>query len=159
MDFKNKCNVGYAFINFLSPLAIVTFAQARVGTTWNIFASEKVCDVSYANIQGKAALVEKFRNSCVMDEQEAFRPHIYHSHGPMKGEQEPFPAPNNLTRKARSTQAAQQIGLFPPLSPDARANASTKEKHGYNSVFGHVVRSLTPKREAPKFGGSPLARF
>jgi hypothetical protein len=26
MDFKNRCNVGYAFINFIDPKSAVTFA-------------------------------------------------------------------------------------------------------------------------------------
>ena len=29
IDFKNKCNVGYAFINFVKPISIVAFYQVR----------------------------------------------------------------------------------------------------------------------------------
>jgi hypothetical protein len=66
--------VGYAFVNFTSTRALLKFYQARVGTRWNLFSSEKVLQVStsplhltyrpqvcYANIQGKVALVNKFR--------------------------------------------------------------------------------------------------
>ncbi|WBW73830.1 RNA-binding protein involved in meiosis Mei2 [Schizosaccharomyces osmophilus] len=116
IDFVNKCNVGYAFINFIDPEAIVTFGKARVGTQWNVFHSEKICDISYANIQGKERLIEKFRNSCVMDENPAYRPKIFVSHGPNRGMEEPFPAPNNARRKLRSIASAQQIGLFPPTA-------------------------------------------
>ncbi len=67
--------VGYAFVNFTSTRALLKFYQARVGTRWNLFSSEKVLQVStsplrlayppqvcYANIQGKVALVNKFRS-------------------------------------------------------------------------------------------------
>ncbi|KAK9463354.1 RNA recognition motif 2-domain-containing protein [Lipomyces oligophaga] len=116
IDFLNKCNVGYAFISFTSPDAIIVFAKARAGTKWNRFNSEKICDISYANIQGKECLIEKFRNSSVMDQDEAYRPKIYYSDGPRKGEEEEFPPPNNLNRKLRSIASIQQIGLFPPGS-------------------------------------------
>ncbi|KAK9478873.1 RNA recognition motif 2-domain-containing protein [Lipomyces japonicus] len=119
IDFLNKCNVGYAFISFTSPEAIITFAKARAGTKWNRFNSEKICDISYANIQGKECLIEKFRNSSVMDQDAAYRPKIYYSDGPLKGHEEEFPPPNNMNRKLRSLASIQQIGLFPPGSNSA----------------------------------------
>ena len=63
MDFKNRCNVGYAFINFVAPRHIVSFAQRVCGKKWTRFNSDKICSLSYANIQGRHALIEKFRNS------------------------------------------------------------------------------------------------
>ncbi|KAG2218291.1 hypothetical protein INT45_000973 [Circinella minor] len=88
IDFQNKCNVGYAFINFVDVNSVITFARERVGKRWNRFNSEKRCSISYANIQGKQALIEKFQNSTVMDEEESYRPKIYYSSGPQKGEEE-----------------------------------------------------------------------
>lgn len=49
IDFANNCNVGYAFINFIDPMAIVAFAQMRAGRKWNVFQSEKVAEISYAS--------------------------------------------------------------------------------------------------------------
>lgn len=63
MDFKNKCNVGYAFINFIEPTSIISFARRVLGKRWPRFNSDKICHLSYARIQGKLALVEKFRHS------------------------------------------------------------------------------------------------
>lgn len=77
MDFKNKCNVGYAFINFLNPLDILSFAQRMLGKRWPKFNSEKVCALAYARIQGKSALVDKFRNSRVMQEPPSYRPKVF----------------------------------------------------------------------------------
>ncbi|KAI5820212.1 RNA recognition motif 2, partial [Pyronema omphalodes] len=74
IDFRNICNVGYAFINFLDVISnVLQFVKAKSGTRWNKFNSEKVLDVTYANIQGIDQLVEKFRNSSVMDQDPAYR--------------------------------------------------------------------------------------
>ncbi|KAF8249440.1 hypothetical protein K440DRAFT_660214 [Wilcoxina mikolae CBS 423.85] len=105
IDFRNICNVGYAFINFLD------FVKTKSGTRWNKFNSEKVLDVTYASID---QLVEKFRNSSVMDQDPAYRPKLFYSSGPLAGTEMEFPAANNILKKCRSISAAQQIGLFAP---------------------------------------------
>ncbi|KAI5854811.1 RNA recognition motif 2-domain-containing protein [Tricharina praecox] len=121
IDFRNICNVGYAFINFLDPLDIIDFVKEKSGTRWNKFNSEKVLDVTYANIQGIDQLVEKFRNSSVMDQDPAYRPKLFHSAGPMAGQEMTFPPANNILKKCRSVSAAQQIGLFAPkLQPGSK---------------------------------------
>jgi len=61
----------------------------------NRFHSDKICDISYANIQGKECLIEKFRNSCVMDEDPSYRPKIFHSSGPLMGQEQEFGSPQN----------------------------------------------------------------
>ncbi|KAJ5246936.1 meiosis protein MEI2 [Penicillium chermesinum] len=68
MDFEENQNVGYAFVNFLSPEDIIPFATAREGKHWPGYnrPSEKIAEISYATSQGRASLVEKFRNSPVM---------------------------------------------------------------------------------------------
>ncbi|TEB38398.1 hypothetical protein FA13DRAFT_747032 [Coprinellus micaceus] len=103
MDFQNGCNVGYAFVNFIETQDLLKFATTRLGEKWNMFSSEKVLQMSYANYQGKEALVEKFKNSCIMDEREAWRPKIFYSFGPNQGLPEPFPAPTHIRRKERSS--------------------------------------------------------
>eukprot|EP00262_Sarcandra_glabra_P006435 TRINITY_DN1874_c0_g1_i1.p1 TRINITY_DN1874_c0_g1~~TRINITY_DN1874_c0_g1_i1.p1 ORF type:complete len:879 (-),score=189.07 TRINITY_DN1874_c0_g1_i1:587-3223(-) len=99
IDFKNKCNVGYAFINMTSPSQIIPFYQAFNGKKWEKFNSEKVASLAYARIQGKAALVTHFQNSSLMNEDKRCRPILFHSEGPEAGVQivqEPFP-PNNAS--------------------------------------------------------------
>ncbi|KAJ7960672.1 Protein MEI2-like [Quillaja saponaria] len=73
IDFKNKCNVGYAFINMVSPSHIVPFYKAFNGKKWEKFNSEKVASLAYARIQGKAALVTHFQNSSLMNEDKRCR--------------------------------------------------------------------------------------
>jgi hypothetical protein len=88
---------------FLSPFVFHCFSSFSFRTDMypkcfagvdsrNRFHSDKICDISYANIQGKECLIEKFRNSCVMDEDPSYRPKIFHSTGALMGqEQESVP--------------------------------------------------------------------
>ncbi|KAJ9135921.1 hypothetical protein P3X46_033042 [Hevea brasiliensis] len=87
IDFKNKCNVGYAFINMLSPSHIIPFYEAFNGKKWEKFNSEKVASLAYARIQGKAALVNHFQNSSLMNEDKRCRPILFHSEGQEAGDQ------------------------------------------------------------------------
>ena len=41
IDFRNKCNLGYAFLNFTSPLHIVDFVVEFAGKRWDRYNSEK----------------------------------------------------------------------------------------------------------------------
>ncbi|CAD8097975.1 unnamed protein product [Paramecium sonneborni] len=43
IDFKNKCNMGYAFINFIHPHYIVQFYKEFHDNGWPHFNSEKIC--------------------------------------------------------------------------------------------------------------------
>ncbi|XP_022739842.1 protein MEI2-like 2 [Durio zibethinus] len=94
IDFKNKCNVGYAFINMISPSHIISFHQAFNGKKWEKFNSEKVASLAYARIQGKAALVAHFQNSSLMNEDKRCRPILFHSEGQETGDQEHFLSSN-----------------------------------------------------------------
>lgn len=49
IDFANKCNVGYAFINFATPEDIIPFAMARQNRYWGIYGSPKCAQISYAS--------------------------------------------------------------------------------------------------------------
>ncbi|XP_033148304.1 protein MEI2-like 2 isoform X4 [Brassica rapa] len=62
IEFKNKCNMGYAFVNMVSPLHIVPFQQTFNGKVWENFNSGKVASLAYAEIQGKSALASYMQN-------------------------------------------------------------------------------------------------
>ncbi|KAL3701746.1 hypothetical protein R1sor_019768 [Riccia sorocarpa] len=71
IDFKNRCNLGYAFVNFTSVPATIRLYEAFHSKQWEAFNSRKICQVTYARVQGRAALEEHFRNSrfaCDTDE-------------------------------------------------------------------------------------------
>ncbi|KAG2262841.1 hypothetical protein Bca52824_069920 [Brassica carinata] len=96
IDFKNKCNVGYAFINLTEPENIVPFYKAFNGKKWEKFNSEKVAYLAYGRIQGKSALIAHFQNSSLMNEDKRCRPILFHTAGPNAGDQEPFPMGTNI---------------------------------------------------------------
>ena len=47
IDFKNRCNVGYAFINMVKPTYIVPFFEKFHEKKWEKFNSEKVKQVLF----------------------------------------------------------------------------------------------------------------
>ncbi|XP_047327757.1 protein MEI2-like 5 isoform X2 [Impatiens glandulifera] len=63
IDLKNKCNMGYAFINMISLSHVIFFYEAFNGKNWENFNSEKIASIAYARIQGKAELISYFQNS------------------------------------------------------------------------------------------------
>lgn len=105
IDFKNKCNVGYAFINMTEPSLIVPFYNAFNGKKWEKFNSEKVASLAYARIQGKSALIAHFQNSSLMNEDKRCRPILFHTDGPNAGDQVPFPMGVNMRPRSSKNRA------------------------------------------------------
>ncbi|KAL7434463.1 hypothetical protein ACHAXH_007243 [Discostella pseudostelligera] len=88
IDFKNKCNRGYAFVNFVNYKDIIPFVSEYNHRGWKRFNSDKICDITYARIQGKAAMWKRFENSALMAKDDEFRPKVFVSHGEKKGQVE-----------------------------------------------------------------------
>jgi hypothetical protein len=63
IDFKNNCNKGYAFINMIDPKSILSLHMNFNGHRWKHFKSEKVCAITYARIQGKQHMIDRFQVS------------------------------------------------------------------------------------------------
>lgn len=76
IDFQNKCNVGYAFINFISPLYILSFYERFNAKKWEKFNSEKICQLTFARLQGKEELIHHFQSSSVIKQDKNVRPLI-----------------------------------------------------------------------------------
>ena len=66
----------------------MAFYEEFNGKRWDQFNSEKVCEVSYARIQGKGALLAHFEHSSLMHEDEMMQPVVFTSDG--SGRREPF---------------------------------------------------------------------
>ena len=92
IDFKNRCNRGYAFINFVNYKDIVSFHVQYNNKQWRVFNSDKVCAITYARIQGKAAMLKRFEHSALLDKNDEYRPLVFVSHGVDKGKRENFPS-------------------------------------------------------------------
>ena len=77
IDYVNKCNLGFAFINFVEPLHIILFYELYKGKKWKKFNSEKICELLYAKFQGKKQLISHFEKGKVLSfESEDKRPLI-----------------------------------------------------------------------------------
>ncbi|XP_078169305.1 protein terminal ear1 homolog [Carex rostrata] len=61
IDFRTKSNVGYGFVNFTSPQAATRLYKALHKQPWEFFNSRKICEVTYAKLQGLEALNKHFK--------------------------------------------------------------------------------------------------
>eukprot|EP00981_Chlorochromonas_danica_P006008 scaffold1244_cov162-Ochromonas_danica.AAC.44 len=105
IDFKNRCNVGYCFINFLDPKFIVPFVEEFEGQRWKSFNSEKICAITFARIQGRGAMIARFQNSSLLEKDEEYKPLLFFSSGPDQGKPEAFPS------KRTSSHSSEQSGI------------------------------------------------
>ncbi|CAJ1974637.1 unnamed protein product [Sphenostylis stenocarpa] len=134
IDFKNKCNVGYAFINMIDPGQIIPFHKAFNGKKWEKFNSEKVAVLAYARIQGKAALIAHFQNSSLMNEDKRCRPILFHTDGPNAGDPEPFPLGNNIRvrpgkSRANGSEENRSQGIPSSLASGEEYGSSSSSKN------------------------------
>lgn len=128
IDFKNKCNVGYCFINFLEVGYILPFVKDFNGQRWKSFNSEKVCVITFARIQGKTAMISRFQNSSLLEKDDEYQPLLFHSSGPDRGKQEHFP----LNRANR--QQPQQMTLAQARVSHNTSPSGTNGSDLYSSV-------------------------
>jgi RNA recognition motif 2 len=102
IDFKNRCNRGYAFINFVDHKDILAFHRRYYGKHWRTFNSDKICDITYARIQGKDAMLKRFENSALMEKDDEYKPLVFASAGSAKGTRLPFPDPSQHNNHGRA---------------------------------------------------------
>ena len=63
IDFRNRCGLGYAFVNFLSHGDAVKAYKYFHQRRWDEFNSKKVCEITYGRVQGRDALVQHFKSA------------------------------------------------------------------------------------------------
>merc|ERR1719401_2724535 len=109
IDFNSKCNVGYAFINFRSPQICTQFTAEFHGakTTAKLpgFSSAKICEVSYARVQGRDANMDNLRDEKFIEkltEKPEWQPLFLDD----KGKEIPFAKTLGVTGKKRNSRAA-----------------------------------------------------
>ena len=66
IDYINKCNLGFAFINFVEPFHIILFYELYRGKKWKKFNSDKKCELLYAKFQGRKELISHFEKGKVL---------------------------------------------------------------------------------------------
>ncbi|KAJ8618894.1 hypothetical protein MRB53_015080 [Persea americana] len=74
IDFKHRLNLGYAFVNFTTARAANMLYKAMNKSNWDSFGSKKICEITYASIQGKEALEGHFRKKNFKCDSEAYLP-------------------------------------------------------------------------------------
>ncbi|KAK1377391.1 Terminal ear1 [Heracleum sosnowskyi] len=77
IDFVNKCNVGYGFVNMTSPEATLRLYNSFHRQNWEVFNSRKICQVTYARLQGVEALKEHFKTSKFPCAAEEYMPVVF----------------------------------------------------------------------------------
>ncbi|KAK1403240.1 RRM domain-containing protein [Heracleum sosnowskyi] len=77
IDFVNKCNVGYGFVNMTSPEATLRLYKSFHLQNWEVFNSRKICQVTYARLQGVEALKEHFKSSKFPCDAEEYMPVVF----------------------------------------------------------------------------------
>ena len=155
IDFKNRCNVGYAFINFIDPKSIPSFYEEFDNKKWEKFNSEKVCRISYARIQGKQSMIEHFKNSSLMFEDPKCRPLIFHSDGSAVGKPEPFPIGPNVRPRSRKDSTGSSSNGSNGVVAGSAANAGMAVVASVASSIASSIPLSSPSPIAsPQHGGS-----
>ncbi|KAJ5415306.1 hypothetical protein N7465_004001 [Penicillium sp. CMV-2018d] len=160
MDFTHHCNVGYAFMNFGDAIDIVNLVHSRQGKTWPDCISEKRAEISYATLQGKEALVNKFRNSNVMTRPHEERPRLFHIDGPRAGLEAAFPGPNDASKLRRSVASTTQQGLYAPRNPTTpRTNRTRPQSQSFSQTPRGRGSIRTPRHSGGRsvHGPSPFS--
>ena len=135
IDFKNRCNVGYAFINMVSPDKVVTFHEAFAGNRWERFHSEKVASVTYARIQGKNAMIQHFANSSLLMEDKRCRPILFTADGTA----EAWPA-------GAAAAAHAHASTHPHMHSHMHAQAAMGQRGG-GAMHAHAASSSSHARD------------
>eukprot|EP00397_Hematodinium_sp_SG-2012_P019035 GEMP01019541.1.p1 GENE.GEMP01019541.1~~GEMP01019541.1.p1 ORF type:complete len:340 (+),score=60.03 GEMP01019541.1:20-1039(+) len=90
IDFRNRCNMGYAFVNFLDKETAYKFRSVMHRRKLPACHSNKICEIAYARVQGLEANVEHYRNSPINGVPvPAYRPKLFKN-----GVEYPFPPPD-----------------------------------------------------------------
>lgn len=115
IDFKNKCNVGYGFINFRSTIVCDKFVKDFHGVDVRKclpgLNSKKIVEVTPARVQGLTENVRRLRNSPVMNQlidHPEWMPLLFND----AGVEIPFPMPDQP---------------LPPVKPRGRRNEAASK--------------------------------
>jgi len=115
IDFKNKCNVGYGFVNFRTPELCREFVYGYDGVEVRkclpAFNSRKIAEVTPARVQGLENNVARLRNSPVMSQlldKPEWLPLLFDEHGV----QIPFPHPDQPPASVKPRAGRKDFATF-----------------------------------------------
>ncbi|OWM76285.1 hypothetical protein CDL15_Pgr009931 [Punica granatum] len=114
--------------------------EAFDGKKWEKFNSEKVASLAYARIQGKAALIARFRNSSLMNGDKRCRPILFDTEGPNAGDQVPFPMGVNVRARPGKSRTGNP--------EDNNQGNRSSLPNGEDSSHGHLDTSTGCAKES-----------
>ncbi|CAA3014922.1 terminal ear1 homolog [Olea europaea subsp. europaea] len=80
MDFRTKNNLGYAFVNLATPAAALRIKKILQNYNWGVVgtreSSKKICELTWARIQGRENLIRRFETSIFACDRLEFLPVI-----------------------------------------------------------------------------------
>ncbi|GAB2280551.1 hypothetical protein Dimus_015177 [Dionaea muscipula] len=123
IDFNNKCNVGYGFVNMTSPEATLRLYKAFHKQHWEVFNSRKICEVTYARVQGLEALKEHFKNSKFACETDEYLPVVFSP--PRDGRRNLSPPLPIVAHSTTTTTTRRQV-----TSPPAGSSSAVDQEEG-----------------------------
>ncbi|KAJ9146347.1 hypothetical protein P3X46_028626 [Hevea brasiliensis] len=108
MDFRNRANYGYAFVNFTSVVAASRFCKSFHKYKWEVSVNKKTCEISCAVIQGKEALKNQFKNSIFHCHTNGYLPVVL------------SPPRDGLVRSKPILVGRRGVGALPPIRADGQ---------------------------------------
>ncbi|XP_076927923.1 protein terminal ear1-like [Bidens hawaiensis] len=145
IDFVNKCNVGYGFVNMTSPEATWRLYKAFDRQNWEVFNSKKICQISYARVQGLEALKEHFKNSKFPDSPEEYMPVVFTPPRDGRTLTEPVPVVSVTSIATITSPSEAKVGcndLTCTISSDHNINNNSND----DSL---LVEDINQKAESP----------
>ncbi|KAF4675878.1 hypothetical protein FOL47_007119 [Perkinsus chesapeaki] len=137
IDFRNKCNVGYAFLNFRQHSRALDFKRAFSNYRLPAQNSHKICQVCWARVQGFDKNVEHYRNSPIAEE---YRPLI----ADKEGRWIPFPKPDpHVEEIIRARIEQEEMARASGGNKKGHGSASTKGKESHKIFVGGLARNTT----------------
>ncbi|KAM3334624.1 hypothetical protein ACQJBY_029201 [Aegilops geniculata] len=144
IDFNNKCNVGYGFVNLTTPEAAVRLYKAFHKQPWEVYNSRKICQVTYARVQGLEALKDHFKNSKFPCDSDEYLPVVFSP--PRDGRQltepellvprSPMPSPSSPRKGQAVSVDPLALELMAPPSSSGDGASSTMSTHADEDVQG-----------------------
>ncbi|XP_072965679.1 protein terminal ear1 homolog isoform X1 [Typha angustifolia] len=137
IDFNNKCNVGYGFVNLTSPEAAFRLYKAFHKQPWEVFNSRKICQVTYARLQGLEALKEHFKNSKFACDNDDYMPVFFSPPRDGKELSEPIPIGGRGPTPSPTSLVKRSINLVgPPSDGGGGASSTTTSTHAPSDHAG-----------------------
>ncbi|KAM0946607.1 putative mei2-like RNA recognition [Dioscorea sansibarensis] len=136
----NKCNVGYGFVNLTSPEAAWRLYKAFHMQPWEVFNSRKICQVTYARLQGLEALKDHFKNSKFACDDDEYMPVFFSP--PRDGKQLTEPSPIG-SRSSAGIARMRLTTTTTTTSPKASSSAEDDEECPDSSMLSEALLNLT----------------